>query len=53
MKDLKDTCRIAVVQAGPVMFNKDATIEKACKEIIEGICAEAEEILKGASQWVR
>ena len=35
MKDLKDTCRIAVVQAGPVMFNKDATIEKACKEIIE------------------
>ena len=35
MKDLKDTCRIALVQAGPVMFDKDATIDKACKEIIE------------------
>ena len=35
MKDLKDTCRIALIQAGPVMFDKDATIEKACKEIIE------------------
>ena len=35
MKDLKDTCRIALVQAGPVMFDKDATIDKACREIIE------------------
>ena len=32
MKKLVDTCRIALVQAGPVMFDKDATIEKACKE---------------------
>ena len=35
MKDLKDTCRIALVQAGPVKFDKDATIDKACKEFIE------------------
>lgn len=28
MKDLKDTCRIAVVQAEPVMFDKDACTRK-------------------------
>ncbi len=35
MKKLVDTCKIALVQAGPVMFDKDATIEKACREIEE------------------
>lgn len=42
MKDLKKTCRIAVVQAAPIMFDKDACtkktvdyIEKAAKENAE------------------
>lgn len=29
MKDLKSTCRIAVIQATPVMFDKDACTSKA------------------------
>lgn len=29
MKDLKKTCRVAVVQAAPVLFDKDATVSKA------------------------
>lgn len=33
MKDLKDTCKLAVVQAAPVMFDKTACIEKALKLI--------------------
>lgn len=35
MKNLKDTCRIAVVQAAPVMFNKDACLAKALRLIDE------------------
>lgn len=35
MKDLKDTCKLAVVQAAPVMFDKTACIEKAIKLINE------------------
>lgn len=31
MKDLKPTCRVAVVQASPVLFDKDATIAKAVR----------------------
>ena len=31
MKDLRDTCRVAVVQASPVMFDKAACVEKAVK----------------------
>lgn len=31
MKDLRDTCRVAVVQASPVMFDKTACVEKAVK----------------------
>lgn len=31
MKDLKNTCRVAVVQASPVMFDKDACVEKAVR----------------------
>lgn len=33
MRELKDTCRIAVVQAEPVMFDKEACIAKAIKYI--------------------
>ena len=29
MQNLKNTCRIAVVQAAPVMFDKSACLEKA------------------------
>ena len=29
MKDVKSTCRIALVQAEPVMFDKAAGLEKA------------------------
>lgn len=35
MKDLKDTCKLAVMQAAPVMFDKTACIEKALKLINE------------------
>ncbi|MBR2531046.1 MAG: carbon-nitrogen hydrolase family protein [Lachnospiraceae bacterium] len=35
MKNLKDICRIAVVQAAPVMFNKDACVDKAVRSIHE------------------
>ena len=35
MKDLKDTCKLAAVQAAPVMFDKTACIEKALKLINE------------------
>jgi len=35
MKNLKDTCRIAVIQATPVMFDKDACLEKALRLIAE------------------
>lgn len=35
MKELKDICRVAVVQASPVLFDKDATIDKAVKLIEE------------------
>lgn len=31
MKDLKNTCRVAVVQASPVMFDKAACVEKAVR----------------------
>ena len=31
MKDLRDTCRVAVVQASPVMFDKTACVEKAVR----------------------
>ena len=35
MKDLKDTCRIAVVQAAPVLFDKAACVDKALGLIAE------------------
>lgn len=35
MKDIKKNLRVALVQASPVMFNKDATIEKVCSQIRE------------------
>ena len=38
MENLKDTCRIAVVQAAPVMFDKDKCVEKVLRYIDE--CAD-------------
>ena len=35
MKDLQKKLRVALVQATPVMFNKDATIDKVCAQIRE------------------
>ena len=35
MKDVKSTCRIALVQAEPVMFDKAAGLEKALRYIDE------------------
>lgn len=35
MKQLKKNCKVALVQAAPVLFNKDATINKVVKEILE------------------
>ena len=35
MKDLQKKLRVALVQATPVMFNKDATIDKVCVQIRE------------------
>ena len=35
MKNIKDNCKIAVVQAEPVMFDKDACLEKALALIAE------------------
>ncbi|MBP3869784.1 MAG: carbon-nitrogen hydrolase family protein [Faecalicoccus sp.] len=35
MKDLKDTCRAAIVQAAPIMFDKNACVKKAVQYIHE------------------
>lgn len=35
MKGLKTDCRLAIVQAAPVMFNKDACLQKALRLIEE------------------
>lgn len=45
MKDLKDNCRIALVQAEPVMFDKDACVRKALQYIEEASGAQAELIV--------
>ena len=35
MENLKDICRIAVVQAAPVMFDQDACVDKVLRYIDE------------------
>ncbi|MDE7010986.1 MAG: carbon-nitrogen hydrolase family protein [Oscillospiraceae bacterium] len=44
MKPLQDTCRIAVVQAAPVMFDKDACLQKAL-ELIDSCAARGAELI--------
>ena len=43
MKDLKDTCRVAVVQCAPVMFDKKAGTEKMVERIREASVEELKE----------
>ena len=45
MRDLKNTCRVAVVQATPVMFHKDKCLEKALRLIDEAAGEGAELIV--------
>ena len=45
MKTLKDICRIAVIQAAPVLFDKDACVEKAIRLIHEAADSKAELIV--------
>ena len=45
MKDMKDVCRLALVQAEPVMFDKDACIRKALRYIEEASKEKAELIV--------
>ncbi|MFT5875260.1 MAG: nitrilase [Clostridium sp.] len=35
MKQLEKNCKVALIQAAPVLFNKDATIDKVVREILE------------------
>ena len=35
MKDIRKHLKVALVQATPVMFDKDATIDKVCRQIRE------------------
>ncbi len=44
MKDVKDTCRIAVVQAEPVMFDKAGGLKKALR-CIRGAAEDAAELI--------
>ena len=45
MRDVKNTCKIALVQAEPVLFDKDASLEKALKYIEEAAGNNAELIV--------
>ena len=45
MRELKNTCRVAVVQATPVMFRKDKCLEKALRLIDEAAGEGAELIV--------
>ena len=45
MRDVKDTCKIALVQAEPVLFDKDASLAKALKYIEEAAEQKAELIV--------
>lgn len=45
MKELNDNCKIALVQAEPVMFDKDACVRKALQYIEEASATQAELIV--------
>ena len=48
MRDVKDTCRIAVVQATPVMFDRDGCLAKALRLIDESADHGAELVVSPA-----
>ena len=45
MKDLRNECHVAVVQAAPVMFDKDGCVEKVLRYIDECAASGAELIV--------
>lgn len=45
MKNIENTCKIALVQAEPVMFNKSASLEKALQYIDEAASRNSELIV--------
>ena len=45
MKDLKQTCRLGLIQAAPVMFDKAASLEKALAWIEKAAAQDAELIV--------
>ena len=45
MKDLGNVCKIAVVQAEPILFDKDACVEKAVEMIGKAAYNQAELIV--------
>ena len=54
MKDLKPTCRVAVIQAAPLLFRKDACVEKAVSLILEAaLHAQTAPIRDAEEKYVR
>lgn len=45
MKELKDTCNLAVVQATPILFDKEKCIQKTILKIKECAAKQAELIV--------
>lgn len=45
MKDLKDTCNLAVVQATPILFDKEKCVQKVIGQIEECAAKHAELIV--------
>lgn len=53
MKDLKDVCKIAVVQAAPVLFDKAAGLQKTLRLIEEAAANKPETQTLGAAALIR
>lgn len=47
MKDIENSCKIALVQAEPVMFNKSASLKKALQWIAEAAACKMEHDVVG------
>jgi len=44
MSDSKDSVKVAVIQAAPILFDKEKTVEKAC-DLIENVSKEGAELI--------
>lgn len=53
MKDLKDVCKIAVVQAAPILFDKAAGLQKTLRLIEEAAANKPETQALGAAALIR